>query len=249
MQQGGYGSSIRVGNCSLRGYIRTLWQDNTGRPFVAKLIHLGRLLSFTIPYSIQRFVSAPRIHTLSLPTAIIYHISRLSRFTSVIEPRAMDNSKLNTSKDTQLQGRGGVYDNTINKRPVPHDEPVARNPGYGTVIPGRATSDNHDVSRRVKTAAATEIGDPQGRIPSADQTREQLAAANKSQLPVDASRSASTHPIRDSSIPLASREHRKSNYAPGYEQAFDVVPQKYYDADGHEPTFLPHEKLGSGNCG
>lgn len=149
----------------------------------------------------------------------------------------MDNPKRDTS------------DNTTNDRLVPQDEPVACGADPDTAVPGRATLDNHNLSRRVKTAAATEIGDPEGRIPSAEQTREQLAAAKDSQLPVDASRSEPTHQIIGSSIPLTAREHRKSNYAPGYEKAFDVVPQKSYDADGHEPMFLPHEKLGSGNCG
>lgn len=163
----------------------------------------------------------------------------------------MDDPKSYPSKDSheQLQGRGDTYDNTINDRLVPQDEHVARGSEYDTPVPGRATSDNHDLSRRVKTAVATEIGDPEGRIPSAEQTREQLAAAKDSQLPVDASRSEPTHPASGSSIHATAREHRKSNYAPGYEKAFDVVPQKSYDADGHEATFLPHEKLGSGNCG
>lgn len=157
----------------------------------------------------------------------------------------MDNHKPKTSEGPQIYGRGEVYD----ARLVPEDKLVARGSDYDTAVPERATALDHDLSRRVKTAAATEIGDPHGRIPSAEQTREQLAAAKNSQLPVDASRSAQNHLDTGSSAPSKAREHRKSNYAPGYEKAFDVVPQTSYDAGGHDPAILPHENLGSKTCG
>lgn len=222
---------------------RQYWTSIHGRVYPP-----GQIL---VPHDTQSSVCylPLEIHTLLQPTAIISHCRPPSSFTSLDKPITMDNPKRNTSEDSELRGRGDIYDNTTNDRLVAQDEPVARGSDSDTAVPGRATSGNHDLPRRVKTAAATEIGDPEGRIPSAEQTRQQLAAAKDSQLPVDASRSEPTHPISGSSMPLTAREHRKSNYAPGYEKAFDVVPQRSYDADGHEPTFLPHEKLGLGNCG
>lgn len=159
----------------------------------------------------------------------------------------MDSNKPTTSEVPLPQGGGDLYDNTINNRPTSQDQSGNHGSDYDPGVPGTATAASHDILRRAKTAAATEIGDPHGRIPSAEQTRQQLAAAKNSSLPVDASRSAQTHLPSNTALPSTAHEHRESNYAPGYEKAFDAVPQRSYDAVGHEPTDLPHEKLGMGN--
>lgn len=41
------------------------------------------------------------------------------------------------------------------------------------------------------------------------------------------------------------REHRQSNYAPGYRRASEAVPQRIYQAEGHDAVSFPHEQLGS----
>lgn len=114
---------------------------------------------------------------------------------------------------------------------------------------GAAGTASHNRARRGDTAAATEIGALDSRIPTDQDVRDQLAAARDSQLPVGPSRTAGTHPPPATSgrqappHTLLSREHRNSNYAPGYEEASNAVPQKTYSETGHSPMALPHEGL------
>lgn len=157
--------------------------------------------------------------------------------------------KPTTSEVLFPPGQDDLRDGAVGARSRLPDQSEGHSSDYDAGAPGAAGTATLDLSRRVETAAATEIGDPHGRIPSPQQTRDQLAAARTSRLPVGASRSAETHPPTSPTLSSAAREHRKSNYAPGYEKAFDAVPQRSYNAVGHEPTFLPHEKLESGRSG
>ncbi|KAJ4402145.1 hypothetical protein N0V82_010809 [Gnomoniopsis sp. IMI 355080] len=162
----------------------------------------------------------------------------------------MASNKPTTAEVPLPRGQGDLYENTIDK-PMSAEEAEGRGSDYDAGVPGTLTAANHDIARRVKTAATTEIGDPEGRIPSAARTREQLAAALNSDLPVGTSTDLRNHPQgphqNDSAPNSIAREHRNSNYAPGYEKAFDAVPKRSYDADGHEPAVLPHEQLESGS--
>ncbi|KAJ4396109.1 hypothetical protein N0V93_000326 [Gnomoniopsis smithogilvyi] len=169
----------------------------------------------------------------------------LECFTS--QQSTMASNKGPTSEFPVPQGGGDLYDNTIDKRPVPEDKSESCGSDYDPGVPGTANAANHDISRRIETAAATEIGDPDSRIPSGTWTKQQLSAAKNSHLPVEASRNVPNSPPSDAALHSAARENRKSNYAPGFEGAFDAVPQRSYNASGHEPKVLPHEKLESGN--
>lgn len=107
----------------------------------------------------------------------------------------------------------------------------------------------------MNVARSTEIGDPNGRIPTAQDTRNQLnaaqdalAAAQKND-PSDAS-SHFVHGVprghmgdADAGVSTSERGHRNSNYAPGYEGAADAVRQKSYNADEHRPSLLAHEPV------
>lgn len=140
---------------------------------------------------------------------------------------------------------------------------------YGPDAQGSVPTIDHDLAARAAIASQTEIGNPHGLIPTSEQTQGQLAAIRASELPVGASRSIGTIPrtflecdddknFGSSSDPAGRqagagvgssasdhlREHRKSNYAPGYERAAEAVPQRTYRAEGHESVSFPHEQLG-----
>lgn len=101
---------------------------------------------------------------------------------------------------------------------------------------------------------STEIGDPSGRIPTAQGTHNQLSAA-QSELaaaqkndPSDASSQVHGVPRThtgnaDASVSTSERGHRNSNYAPGYEGAADAVRQRSYNAEEHRPSLLAHEPV------
>lgn len=213
---------------------------------VAQLAQVPAITNFT---DNKHFI--PRSEFSSHPTFIITLPSiRLESITDPKKQFTMASNKPTTAEVPLPQGEGDLYTNTID-RPMSTEESEDRGSDYDAGVPGTRTAATHDIDRRAKMAAATEIGDPEGRIPSAEQTREHLAAALNSELPVDASRDLRNHPQsplhNESSLNSKAREHRKSNYAPGYEKAFDAVPQRSYDADGHEPAVLPHEQLESGS--
>ncbi|KAK7722400.1 hypothetical protein SLS64_000937 [Diaporthe eres] len=101
---------------------------------------------------------------------------------------------------------------------------------------------------------STEIGDPSGRIPTAQGTHNQLSAA-QSELaaaqkndPSDASSHVHGVPRThtgnaDAGVSTSERGHRNSNYAPGYEGAADAVRQRSYNAEEHRPSLLAHEPV------
>ncbi|KKY29361.1 hypothetical protein UCDDA912_g10716 [Diaporthe ampelina] len=107
----------------------------------------------------------------------------------------------------------------------------------------------------VDTARNTEIGDPNGRIPTAQDThnqlkavQDQLAAAQRNSPSAASSYAAQGVPRTnmgdaDTGASTSQRGHRNSNYAPGYEGAADAVRQKSYNADEHRPSVLAHEPV------
>lgn len=140
---------------------------------------------------------------------------------------------------------------------------------YGPDVQGSVPTTDHDLDTRAAVASQTEIGNPNGLIPTSAQTQEQLAAIQASDLPVTASRTSgavkrtyfghnddeklgfcSNPPVTHTGAGVGNEasdrlwEHRKSNYAPGYERAAEAVPQKTYRAEGHESVSFPHEQLG-----
>lgn len=172
----------------------------------------------------------------------------------------MDSSNF-TNRHEQL----GVGDNT----PTTLDPRAPRNFGNDTLdkvsIPQKAVNDHnnfHDPNTpgastikhtgndaKWNTAASTEIGDPNGRIPTAQQVREQLAAARSDELSVAAAKVApgpfrSGHgDVTPGSTSAPARKHRNSNYAPGYEEAANAVRYRSYEEADHRPNLLSHEPV------
>lgn len=150
----------------------------------------------------------------------------------------MDNNTSTTVDASAPQTKGDIHTGT-----------VRGNANLDTSVPATGTAAKESMARREQEVGATEIGDSDGRVPSPGKIKAQLKAAKDSDLPVGASRSSHSHPSDDEPIPSSAatrnREHRASNYAPGYEQAYDAVPQKSYGAAGHSPMELPHERLES----
>lgn len=119
------------------------------------------------------------------------------------------------------------------------------------------SSPTHDSSEdaRVNIAQSTEIGDPNSRIPTAQDThdqltavREQLAAAQRNNPSAEFSRIQHGVPRTnvadtDTGVSTSQRGHRNSNYAPGYEGAADAVRPKSYNAEEHRPSLLAHEPV------
>lgn len=158
----------------------------------------------------------------------------------------MDNNKPTISEVSVPQGKKeDLYDNTLDRRS--QTQVNNRNADYDPGVPGTATAATHDLPRREDVAAATEIGDPNGRIPSDQNIRDQLEAARRSSLPVGTSSSVQAHSIADTHAPTSLEDGiGKGNYAPGYEKAYDAVLQKSYEGAGHAPVELPHERLEPG---
>lgn len=119
---------------------------------------------------------------------------------------------------------------------------------YGKTVDGQAQEQvehrgaDHDLSQGTDTAAAAETGDP----PLAQQTHDHLPSATSSTVSGDASQTAETHPLGDATLP-ETHDQRKTNYAPGYQGAYDAVPRRTYNETGHSPVDLPHEQLESGS--
>lgn len=156
---------------------------------------------------------------------------------------AMDNRK-----PTILPGErtGDLYDDTVDQRS--QEQVDERNADYNPGVPGTATAATQGLLQRKSVAATTEIGDPQGRIPSEQSVRDQLEAARRSSLPIGASSSFQPQSgLVDTPAPTPQEAGiGNSSDAPGYEKADDAVPQKsYHDGAGHAPFELPHERLVS----
>lgn len=148
-----------------------------------------------------------------------------------------------------------IRHNTVNPGPTLREGTGSRDFAHD---PGNSTSSPiHDSSNQamVDTARNTEIGDPNGRIPTAQDThnqlkavQDQLAAAQRNSPSAASSYAAQGVPRTnmgdaDTGASTSQRGHRNSNYAPGYEGAADAVRQKSYNADEHRPSVLAHEPV------
>lgn len=145
------------------------------------------------------------------------------------KPRDFGNDTLDTVPNPQKAVEGG--DNVHN-----------------TGTPGSSSIKHAGNDAKWDTVAGTEIGDPHGRIPTARDTHEQLAAARNDELSVAASKVAPGPPrsgygdvIPGSSTTV--RKHRNSNYAPGYKGAAQAVQYRSYEASKHHPNLLSHEPV------
>jgi len=155
-----------------------------------------------------------------------------------------NNSPTNTHAP---QDSRDITNNTISSGPTPRE--ISGGPEFernrGTAASSSCHSPGHEA--KAQTAMATEIGDPNGRIPTAEDTKNQLAAARNSDLPVGPSKTAQHYPEAShlghpaSGVPTTERAHRNSNYAPGYEDAANAVRPKSYNAEEHRPSLLAHE--------
>lgn len=119
------------------------------------------------------------------------------------------------------------------------------------------TSPIYDSSEEARTniSQTTEIGDPNGRIPTAQEThnqrnalRDESAAEQRNNPSTASSYDAQGVPRTqqddaNTGVSTSQRGHRNSNYAPGYENAADAVRQKSYDAEEHRPSVLAHEPV------
>ncbi|KAK2615297.1 hypothetical protein N8I77_002062 [Diaporthe amygdali] len=159
-----------------------------------------------------------------------------------------------TSNQTSLQPQD-ITHNTLGSGSAPHADIGARdfvhNPG--TAASSSCRSPAHEA--KANTAGATEMGDPNGRIPTAQDTHDELNAAQsdlatteQDELPGRRSgigRSAPGAHLEDAAagVSTSQRGHRNSNYAPGYEGAADAVTHKSYNADEHRPSLLAHEPV------
>ncbi|ROV96071.1 hypothetical protein VPNG_09142 [Cytospora leucostoma] len=124
----------------------------------------------------------------------------------------------------------------------------SRDHAYDSGVIGSSTIKHTGEEAKWDTVARTEIGDPNGRVPTARDIRQQLNVARDAELPpaVDASRVGPAPPRSGYGdvIPAGSgtvREHRNSNYAPGYEAAAAAVPTRSHEAADHKPSLLSHE--------
>lgn len=152
-----------------------------------------------------------------------------------------------TSHHTSRQ-TDDITNNTVSPGPTLREgtgtRDFAQDPG------NNATSPIYDSSEQARTniSQATEIGDPNGRIPTAQETHNQLNAAQKNNPSAASSYVAHGVPRThqddaNTVVSTSQRGHRNSNYAPGYEDAADAVRQKSYNAEEHRPSVLAHEPV------
>ncbi|KAL1864912.1 hypothetical protein Daus18300_007479 [Diaporthe australafricana] len=147
-----------------------------------------------------------------------------------------------------------ITNDTVGSGPTPREDIGARDFAHN---PGAVASSTSSQAR-ANISGATEIGDPHGRIPTAQDTHDQrnaahsqLDATGKNELPGGSSyaghagQGVSQVPSGDPStgISTSQRGHRNSNYAPGYEGAADAVRQRSYNEDEHRPSLLAHEPV------
>lgn len=146
-----------------------------------------------------------------------------------------------------------MTNDTVGSGPTPSEDIGARDFAHNPGAVASSASPAHQA--RANVSGATEIGDPNGRIPTAQDTHNQrkaahsqLAAMEKNELPGGSSSTGQgvpQAPCGDSGtgISTSQRGHRNSNYAPGYESAADAVRQRSYNEDEHRPSLLAHEPV------
>ncbi|ROV88975.1 hypothetical protein VMCG_10135 [Cytospora schulzeri] len=139
-------------------------------------------------------------------------------------------------------------DDTLDTVPNPQKAVDGSDDIHDPGTPGSSSIKHAGNDAKWDTVAGTEIGDPNGRIPTARHTHEQLATARNDELAIAASKVA-PGPSRSGYgdvTPGSSttvRKHRNSNYAPGYEEAAQAVHYRSYEASGHHPNLLSHEPV------
>lgn len=165
----------------------------------------------------------------------------------------MDSSNY-TNRHEQL-GVGDNTPNTLNPQ-EPRDfgndtldiAPHSQKNHHGPDATGSSSIKHTGNDAKWNTVADTEIGDPNGRIPTAQKTHEQLVAANSDSLSLAASKvapgpSRSGHGDVIPGSSISARQHRNSNYAPGYEDAANAVRHRFYEEADHRPNLLSHEPV------
>ncbi|KAG6359349.1 hypothetical protein INS49_012870 [Diaporthe citri] len=149
-----------------------------------------------------------------------------------------------------------ITNNTVSPGPTLRENTgtrdFAHDPGNNVTSP---IPNSKSEEARMNVARSTEIGDPNGRIPTAQDTHNQLNAAQSELAAAQRNEpsDASSHIVHgvprthmgdaDAGVSTSERGHRNSNYAPGYEGAADAVRQKSYNADEHRPSLLAHEPV------
>lgn len=159
-----------------------------------------------------------------------------------------------TSHHTSRQ-TDDITNNTVSPGPTLREgtgtRDFAQDPG------NNATSPIYDSSEqaRMNISQATEIGDPNGRIPTAEETHDQLNTVRDELAAGQENNPSATSPYVAHGVPrthqddantrvsTSQRGHRNSNYAPGYEDAAGAVRQRSYNAEEHRPSVLAHEPV------
>lgn len=148
-----------------------------------------------------------------------------------------------------------ITNNTVNPGPTLREEKVSHDFARG---PGNySTSPAHDSSQqeRANIIRATEIGDPNGRIPTAQDTHNQLNDARDDLIATQRNNpsAAASHASQgvprtnkgntDTGVPTLQSGHQNSNYTPGYDGAADAVRHNSHIAEDHRPSVLAHEPV------
>lgn len=160
------------------------------------------------------------------------------------------------TSDHAARRTNDITNNTVSPGPTLREgtgtRDFAHDPGNNTTSP---IPNSKSEEARMNIAQSTEIGDPNGRIPTAQDThsklsdaRDQLAAVQRDNPSAASTHGAQgvprTHPgDSDTGVSTSQRGHRNSNYAPGYEGAADAVRQKSYNAEEHRPSLMSHEPV------
>ncbi|POS76023.1 hypothetical protein DHEL01_v205574 [Diaporthe helianthi] len=164
----------------------------------------------------------------------------------------------NTHKQDPPQ-TDNIYENTVKPGPTLRGGSGTKTRGFTQAQdPGNnSSSPIQDSSQQAKTNTirATEIGDPNGRIPTAEKIHKQLndardALADTQRNSSNPSSSNTTQGVprpqtgaTDTGVPTSQRAHRNNNYASGYEGAADAVKHKSHNAEDHRPSILAHEPI------
>lgn len=157
----------------------------------------------------------------------------------------------NTPTSKQIQREPSDFGSyTMNTTPSPQEPVKDRDDIYdpGSRTQGSSTIKNAGNDAKWNTVSSTEIGDPTGRVPTARDTHEKLVVAKNTELPIGSSGAAPGHSTRGygdvtPGIPTTVRQHRNSNYAPGYESAAAAVHHRSHKAADHHPSLLSHEPV------
>lgn len=164
-----------------------------------------------------------------------------------------------SAHDHATRQTNDMYDDTVNPGPTLRGGSGTKSRDFAQEQdPGNnSSSPIHNSSQQARTniIQTTEIGDPNGRIPTAQQTHNQLDAARDALASArnNSPNASSSSTIRggprpqtgatDTGVPTSQRAHRNSNYAPGYEGAADAVKHKSHNAEDHRPSILAHEPV------